>query len=122
MSKEEELFPCTCCGQCCRRIDKAVENFKTLSSKYPELNLDTDFPYSWSESGVCSMLDDNNRCKCYDSRPQVCNSSLIFDKMSSLGLIDRETFKNISIISCKWLQGYPVKCSEKTWKRRKING
>ena len=68
------------------------------------------------------MLDDNNRCKCYDSRPQVCNSSLIFDKMSSLGLIDRETFKNISIISCKWLQGYPVKCSEKTWKIRKKNG
>ena len=121
MSKEE-LFPCTCCGQCCRKIDKAVENFKILSSKYPELDLDADFPYSWSESGVCSMLDDNNRCKCYDSRPMVCNSNLVFDKLSSLGIINKDDFIKISVESCKYLQGFPIKYTEKTWKIRKKNG
>ena len=45
MSKEE-LFLRTCYGQYCRRIDKIMENFKILSSKYPELVLDIDFPQS----------------------------------------------------------------------------
>ncbi len=121
MSKKE-LFPCNCCGQCCRKINEAVENFKILSNRYPELEFDTEFPYSWSESGVCSMLGEDSRCKCYESRPQVCNSSEIFSRMSKAGLIDKETFRKISILSCKWLQGYPIKCSEKTWKIRKKNG
>ena len=122
MLDKDELFPCNCCGQCCRRINKAVENLKTLSNNYPELDIDLEFPYSWSEDGVCSMLDENNKCKCYESRPMICNSSEIFSQLTKLGM-DKETYRRLSILSCKWLQGYPIKCSENTWKikRNAIN-
>lgn len=111
----EELFPCTCCGQCCRRINKVVENLKELSVQYPELNIDTDFPYSWSDSGVCEMLDSDNRCKCYESRPMVCDSFKVYEKIKKLG-IKKEDFIKASVFSCKYLQGMPIKCTKDTWK------
>ena len=119
MLDKEELFPCNCCGQCCRRIDKAVENFKILSTSYPELGLEVEFPYDWSEEGICSMLGEDSKCKCYEIRPMVCNSHEIFNRLSRLGLIDKDTYRRLSVTSCKWLQGYPIKCSEKVWKIRR---
>jgi hypothetical protein len=111
----EELFYCSCCGQCCRKIKTAVDNFKKLCEIYPDLY--EEFPYSWSSSGVCNMLDDNNRCKCYENRPLICDSGRMLKKLQEHGLdINREDFITISLSSCKYLQGYPIKCSEKTWK------
>ena len=111
----EELFYCSGCGQCCRHVDKAVGNFKKLCEIYPDLY--EEFPYTWSSSGSCEMLDTDDRCKCYESRPLICDSGRLLTKLQELGLdINREDFITLSLNSCKYLQGYPIKCSDRTWK------
>ncbi len=49
-------FPCTSCGLCCRLVVNVI----------PELA---------KEDGSCIHLDDENQCKIYDSRPEVCRVS-----------------------------------------------
>lgn len=111
----EELFYCSCCGQCCKRINIAVDNFKKFCESYPDLY--EEFPHSWSSFGVCEMLDRDNRCKCYENRPLICDSVRMLDKLQKIGLnISKDDFINISLNSCKYLQGYPIKFSQKTWK------
>ena len=111
----EDLFYCSGCGQCCRCIDKAVKNYQELCKIYPDMY--EEFPYSWSSSGVCSMLDENNRCKCYESRPLICDSGRIFEKLQEAGSdISREDFINMSLTTCRYLQRKPIKCSETVWK------
>ena len=45
-----------------------------------------DFPYRVDETGRCEMLDENNKCKVYDHRPDICN----IDKMIELTGMDKE--------------------------------
>ena len=117
---KEELFYCTCCGACCRHIDTAVKNFKDLDIQLGGGILDTDFPYSWSESGVCSMLDENNKCKCYESRPLICNSAEIYKKLNSILPIDKDKFIELSLNSCNCLRNKD-KDTGKVWIiRRKL--
>lgn len=114
----EELFYCSGCGQCCRHIDKAVDNFQKLCKTFPELY--EEFPYSWSSSGSCSMLDSNNRCKCYDNRPLLCNSKRLLEELQRVADITEEDFIKMSLESCKYLQGKPIRCSDTVWKVKRI--
>lgn len=50
-------FPCTRCGCCCRRANLIPR--------------DAQFPYK-THKGVCEMLAEDNTCKVYDHRPDVC--------------------------------------------------
>lgn len=59
-------YPCTQCGCCCRKINTAVENIKIIHPQYQ-------FPHTWDETGRCEMLTDDNMCKVYDNRPEICN-------------------------------------------------
>ena len=59
-------FPCNCCGECCRHIDKIIE----LE------NLD-------SGNGVCKFLNKDNRCSIYQFRPAVCRGEYIYHKYYS---------------------------------------
>jgi uncharacterized protein len=57
-------FPCTGCGACCRRVNKAVES----AIGFEELS----FPYKWDETGRCEKLQNDNRCSVYENRPLLC--------------------------------------------------
>ena len=114
----EELFYCSGCGQCCRHIDKAVENFNKLCEMFPELH--EEFPYIWSSSGSCEMLDSNNKCKCYNTRPLLCDSGRLLEELQKLVDITKEDFIDMSLESCKYLQGKPIKCSKTVWKVKRV--
>ena len=73
MIKDEDTkFDCTGCGACCRRVGDALE----------QLN-EYDFPYKTKEDGSCEMLDENNKCKVYNNRPEVCSVEAMFKKLHS---------------------------------------
>lgn len=59
---ENDFFNCTKCGECCRHIDLI-----------PELS---EFD---SGSGICIHLK-NNLCDIYDSRPDICNVDVMYEK------------------------------------------
>lgn len=83
------MFPCTQCGACCRRIDKAVESISELMDTKP--GSPYHFPYQWDASGKCENLTDDNLCRVYDTRPLICN----IDAMASMsGLITKKGLKN----------------------------
>lgn len=48
------MFMCTCCGECCRNLDK--------SDVYKELD---------RGDGTCKYLD-GNKCSIYNERPLLC--------------------------------------------------
>ena len=79
-------YPCSGCGSCCKRIDRAVAN---AGDKF-------DFPYKWDESGKCEMLTTDNKCLVYDSRPLICN----IDRMAFLTEIPKSHFYAINIVIC----------------------
>jgi Fe-S-cluster containining protein len=60
-------FPCSGCGACCRRIDKAV---KAIGPRGPDSPFY--FPYGWDETGRCEKLEGNS-CLVYHDRPLICN-------------------------------------------------
>lgn len=63
-------FPCTGCGECCRRLQAVLE----ANHEHPVLKeLVERFPFKTTESGACEMLTDDNRCSVYDQRPLLCN-------------------------------------------------
>lgn len=68
---------CTACGQCCKRMDKAIPELKQL---FKERNISSrliKFPYKWNEQGVCEKLGGDGKCTIYENRPNVCNITWI---------------------------------------------
>jgi len=71
------MFPCSGCGQCCRKVGEVVKNAKEQvrihNGKVSSLIRDlAKFPYGTTEEGVCEKLVDN-KCSVYDKRPDVCS-------------------------------------------------
>lgn len=62
MNEVDKLFPCKQCGNCCKRVGEAI-------------NRGLIFPYKVKEDGSCEMLNKDNKCEVYDSRPVFCNIS-----------------------------------------------
>ena len=56
-------FSCTGCGACCRRVGKILPELKDKGIP---------FPYEAKEDGSCEMLGEDNKCKVYDNRPDIC--------------------------------------------------
>lgn len=66
-------FPCTGCGECCRRLQSLLE----ANHEHPILKeLVERFPFKTTESGACEMLMEDGSCGCYDQRPILCNVKL----------------------------------------------
>ncbi len=86
------VFPCSGCGACCRRVDKAVKNFGIESEEGDDFY----FPYKWDDTGRCEMLTDDNKCSVYENRPLICN----IDKMLSLTDMSKDKFYAINIEAC----------------------
>lgn len=67
-------YPCTSCGECCRRVQSVLE---VAGEGHPILKELVDrFPYKTKEDGSCEMLTDDGRCSVYEHRPLVCNIKL----------------------------------------------
>lgn len=75
-------FNCSSCGACCKRIG-------LLKDKFKELN----FPYDVNEKGWCTMLDENNKCKVYNTRPAICNmETMFYSALAPLGMTKKEAY------------------------------
>lgn len=92
-------FPCSGCGACCRRVDKAVEAMIKLVDQHGLHEDFKRFPYTWDEHGKCSMLDKDDRCKVYENRPLLCNVEALGDHVG----MARKDFFNMNIIACNRL-------------------
>jgi Fe-S-cluster containining protein len=88
-----DKFPCSSCGVCCHRIDKAV-NMIGISSKEPDSEFY--FPFSWDETGKCEMLTKDNKCSVYDNRPTICN----IDRLQKMIDIPKDEFYKMNINAC----------------------
>ncbi len=79
------MFPCDCCGACCRNVDR--------SPLYAELD---------RGDGVCKYLN-GDLCSIYDTRPLLCRvdecyEAFFKDKMS------REEYYRMNQEACKLLR------------------
>lgn len=85
-----DKFPCSGCGACCHRIDKAV--------KFVNEHIDEtiEFPHGWDNNGKCGMLGDDNKCKIYEDRPDICN----VDKMYKYFNLSKEEYYNSNSKAC----------------------
>lgn len=80
-------FPCTQCGICCKNI-----------SKVKELQ---DFD---NGNGICKFLDlQNNKCKIYDTRPEICRVDVMYEKYYSK-YYDIQKFYALNLKVCEELQ------------------
>ena len=75
-------FPCAKCGLCCRMIRSVPE-----LAEYDNGN------------GVCRYLE-NNICSIYESRPQVCNVSEMYNARYASSMAERE-FVEVNLRSCE---------------------
>lgn len=75
-------FNCSSCGACCKRIG-------ALKDKFKELN----FPYDVNEKGWCTMLDENNKCKVYNNRPDICSmEKMFYSVFQKSGMTKKQTY------------------------------
>ena len=78
-------FNCDCCGLCCRNINsQLLKNFDR-------------------GDGVCKNLDENNLCKIYDNRPDVCNVEVGYKKFFA-NLYSEEEFFQMNYKICEELK------------------
>jgi len=90
MQKENyDKYECEKCGSCCRYAFLITENYgKDI------------FPYNTKEDGSCEMLNDDNLCKVYETRPIICNMKLLCEYLN----IDNDEFYSENKKICKILK------------------
>uniref|UniRef100_A0A6M3M1G8 Putative zinc-or iron-chelating protein n=1 Tax=viral metagenome TaxID=1070528 RepID=A0A6M3M1G8_9ZZZZ len=88
------MFPCSKCGCCCKRIDKAVFNVGIKADDNALF-----FPYTWDSTGRCKKLTKKNRCSVYDNRPLICN----IDKLFELLDMPKNDYYKLNIDICNTL-------------------
>lgn len=86
-------FPCTGCGACCNRIDKAVKGFGSEALNKSSIYF---FPYKWDAKGRCEKLMKDNRCSVYNNRPLLCN----IDKLEKISDLPTNMFYAMNISIC----------------------
>jgi Fe-S-cluster containining protein len=76
-----------CKGWCCRQIGKLQ----------PSLD----------RGDLCCIHfdDETHKCKCYDTRPLICNTDLLYDKCFA-GVMPREVYDRKNKESCDYLANY----------------
>lgn len=89
------VFPCTKCGACCRKIGMVVVAAKLLAQTHPAFEEVADFPYPINRDGSCSKLD-GNLCSVYDNRPTICN----IDKMFAFFKLSKQEYYRQNIAGC----------------------
>lgn len=79
------MFKCTCCGECCRNLDK--------SDIYMELD---------RGDGTCKYLD-GNKCSIYDERPLLCRIDGSYE-VYFMERYSKEEYYELNYSVCKQLQ------------------
>lgn len=74
-------FNCSGCGACCRRIGLIHRELKLLN-----------FPYNVNEKGWCEMLGEDNKCKVYNNRPEICSVEKTFHKFLEKTMTQKEAY------------------------------
>jgi hypothetical protein len=72
-------FPCTSCGQCCKRVGDKMPTKK---------------------DGSCIYLDESERCTIYEDRPYLCNVDKIYKEEFKPQGIHRNNFYKYTAIHC----------------------
>lgn len=80
------IFPCEQCGLCCNHIDliPQLQNFD-------------------SGDGRCIHLMNNNLCSIYESRPDICNVSKMYELVYHKQMSEEEYIK-LNIAGCNELK------------------
>lgn len=100
------VFNCTKCGLCCSNIKQAIEfsKQKVKTGKHTQFEKElSEFPYSYNESGRCENLTENNMCKIYEKRPDICNLQKVHEKYYA-SIMNKEDFLKANENSCLELQ------------------
>lgn len=82
----EEKFNCTGCGACCRLIGHIVFSARyrvEMGERDGVLLEAANFPYDVKGDGSCSMLDEENKCRVYEDRPDICKVSRMYEKYNT---------------------------------------
>jgi uncharacterized protein len=95
-----ENFPCTSCGLCCKIVGHVLADVDKVTDPVIK-QLFNEFPYETTD-GVCSMLQPDNTCAVYDTRPDMCN----IKTMSKIrGITDLNEYYKINAQICNsWVQ------------------
>lgn len=75
-------FSCDKCGLCC----KHVGNFRFMQG----------FDRG---DGTCKYLTEENTCEIYDSRPPICNTELMYERVYSR-FMTRDAFDEMNTSAC----------------------
>lgn len=86
-------FNCSSCGACCKRIGAVRDKFKELN-----------FPYDVNEKGWCKMLGEDNRCKVYENRPDICRIAKTFDNFFSKTMTKAEYYTMNTKLCNEWMR------------------
>lgn len=79
-------FPCDCCGECCKFINKSP------------------FLLGFDRGdGVCKYLNAKNQCDIYPIRPNVCNGKYVYENYFSH--ISVEEFHRYTYSLCEKIKG-----------------
>lgn len=82
-------YPCKQCGNCCKYVN-LVEEIKHLDRG----------------DGICKNLTENNLCKIYSNRPNVCNGQYVYEHRYSN--ISVEDFHKMVAIFCKEIREHKI--------------
>ena len=94
-------FNCTLCGLCCATVGHAI---KGCEGKTDALSLEVlAFPYATDENGRCENLGEDNTCKVYDHRPDICNIAKTYDKHFKSIMSEKE-YHDHNYKACDYLQ------------------
>ena len=80
------MFLCTRCGLCCKNIHEI-----------PEL---ADFH---TGDGICIHLSDDNLCKIYSTRPDICNVEKMYE-LYYVNIMSKAEYERKNLEGCKALQ------------------
>ncbi len=98
-------FNCKQCGLCCSHIGQGINVAKmavidgTADKLTNELAA---FPYKYNEAGRCENLGDDNLCKIYDTRPDICRVNKLYEKHFS-DKMQRKEFYELNEQMCDQL-------------------
>lgn len=88
MGKDDGLmFSCDKCGLCCRRVGQFA------------------YMHEYDRGdGVCKHLTDDNLCAIYDSRPDICNTDKMYERVFA-SKMSREDFDKMNMDACVSMKG-----------------
>jgi len=95
-------FDCDKCGCCCRILDSLHSHLK---ESYTGKDLDIDIIKDMDGgNGVCKHLGKDNLCTIYSSRPDICNTKVLYDRLKKYTDISEDEYYSNIKITCKMLR------------------